>query len=233
MAASDLLAGTVMDISAALLNDPNRTVYTYAAQLPYLQLALQELQEYYQEHNIPTTQDSSAIINMEAGDTQIVYNGGSTPSLPDDMVEPQSLYESPEGENSWILMTKKQYIPHTLESLPVNMFRIYSWNGQEIRVPAASTDIDIKIDYLKELFTEIENESSIINVINARTFLQYRTASLCAEFNERNTTSSESLGAYAQMGIERAAGIAIKRGQNIYTRRRPFRAGYKSRGWTI
>jgi hypothetical protein len=230
MAASDLLAGTVLDKSASLLNDTARTVYTYAAMMPYLQMALQELQEQFMLHNLPVTEETSAIINMTAGDTEIVYNGVGVPSLPSDMVEPAQLWESPEGLGQYIPMTRRQYLPHYLEGIQQSSFGIYVWQSQKILVLPATGDIDIKIDYVKEIFSPVINESSIINLVNAATFLQYRTAGLCAEFIERNLESSNALNAYAALAIDRALGISVKGTQNIMTRRRPFRSGYKRRG---
>lgn len=229
MAASDLLAGTVMDIAASLLNDTAKSVYTYAAQIPYVKLALQELEEIFQLHNVPVTEETSAVIPMAVGDTEIVYNGGvGIPTLPNDMVEPAALWESAQGAENYFPMSKRQYLPHVLEGVVTNQFGIYVWQSQKIRVPLANAPIDIKIDYIKQLFmTPIVNESSIINVINARTFLEYRTAGLCAEFIERNQTSADSLNGYAILGLERATGISVKGTQNIMTRRRPFRGAYK------
>lgn len=229
MGASDLLAGTVMGLSASLLNDTARTIYTYAAQLPYLKIAMQELEEYFQLHNVPVVENVSAIIPMSAGDTQIIYNGVGVPTLPSDMVEPADLYESTHGQNSFTEMGKRQYLPKT--SVQINKFGVYTWQSQKITVLAATGPIDIKIDYIKQLFgTPIVDENSIINIINAKTFLEYRTAGLCAEFIERNQPSADALNAYAELGLERATGISVKGTQNIMTRRRAFRAGYKRRG---
>ena len=232
MAAPDLTAGQVMDGSASLLNDTAQTVYTYVAQLPYLKIALQELREYYALHNIPVTEEVSAVINIPTGEVAIVYNGlAPTPSLPNDMVEPLQLWERQEGIDPFIPMTKRDFLPHQLEGVETNQFIFYVWQKNEIRFLPANQDNDIKIDYIRQLFTDVVNESSQLNVINAVTFLQYRTAALCAEFIERNKTSSDSLTAYAALALDRATGISVKGTQNIMTRRRPFRAGYKRGGW--
>lgn len=230
MAASDLLAGTVMDGAASLMNDTARTTYTYTAQLPYLRIALQELQEYYQLHNIPVTEEVSAVIPLDAGDIQIVYNGVGTKTLPSDMVEPQQLWERARNTDPFIPMTKRDYLPHGLEGTVTAQYIYYAWQSQKIKLLPTSQNNDIKIDYLKQLFTNIVNEGSQINVVNAATFLQYRTAALCAEFIERNKPSADGLNAYAELAKDRACGISVKGTQNIFTRRRPFRSGYKRGG---
>jgi len=137
MAASDLLASTVMNGAAALLNDPVKTKYTFAVQLPYLNLAVQELQEEFELNSIATTQKTSAVIQIDAGVTVIPYNGAGTaanPSLPDDMVEPAQLWERNRDIDPFIPMTKLQYLPHNLEGIEINQFIYYTWNEQQIEV---------------------------------------------------------------------------------------------------
>jgi len=231
MATVDLLAGTVMDKAASLMNNTSRSVYTYAAQVPYLNIALQELQEEYELHAISVTEETSAVIQMDAGATAIVFNGVGIPTLPADMIEPSELWERLRDTDPWYPMTRRNFLPHYLEGVQQNFFTIWAWQSNEIRVLPVVQNNDIKIDYVKQLFTPVVNESSFINVINAQTFLEYRTAGLLAEFIERNITSAEAMNAYAVLAMNRAVGIGSKGKQRIMTRRRPFRQGYKRRGW--
>jgi len=231
MSAPTLLAGTVMDRAASLMNDTAQTVYHDTAQLPYINMAMQELQEHFELNAIPVTQTVSAVINMPAGSTSITYDAVGSPKLPDDMIEPSQLWERPEGIEPFIPMTRREYLPHNLEGTEIGQFVYYAWQSQEIRVLEASRDNDIKIDYVRYLFTEITGPGTSINIINAASFLEYRTAGLLAEFIERNLTSANALNAYAVLALDRVTGIGIKGKQTIQTRRRPFRAGYKRRGW--
>jgi hypothetical protein len=233
MAASDLTAAQVMAKSASLLNDTARTNYTYAAQLPYLQIALQELQEMFELNGIPVTQLTSAVIQINAGVTEIVYNAAGTPtnpSLPDDFVEPQQLWERLRDTNPYAPMFRRDYLPHGVEDIQRNSFIYFVWQDQKIIVLPSIQNNDIKIDYIKQLFENLVDENSLINIVNARTFLEYRTAALCAEFIERNLTSAGGLNNYAVLGLDRVTGISSKSKQTIMTRRRPFRSGYKRRG---
>lgn len=234
MAASDLLASTVMNGAAALLNDPNKTKYTFAVQLPYLNLAVQELQEEFELNAIATSEKTSAVIQINAGVTQIVYNGAGTPtnpSLPSDMVEPAQLWERNRGIDPFIPMVKREYLPHSLEGILISSFIYYTWQEQKITVLPSNQNNDIKIDYIRELFSSVTDENTQINTINAKSFLEYRTAGLVAEFIERNVTSANALNSYALLAMGRVTGIGAKGKQNIVTRRQPFRASYKKRGW--
>jgi hypothetical protein len=231
MSTADLVASTVLAKAATLMNDTARTVYTYTAVLPYLQIALQELQEHFELHNIPVTQLSSALINIPAGTTQIIFNGVGVPKLPDDMIEPQQLWEREEGIDPYVPMSRRDYIPHQFEGTPTGKFSFYVWEGQTIKFLPSNRNNDIKIDYVKDIFTPLVDETSHIDVINASTFLEYRAAALCAEFIERNQASANALNVYAIMALDRATGIGVKSKQSILTRRRPFRAAYKKRGF--
>lgn len=234
MSVAQLVASTVMDGAASLLNDTAKSVYTYTAQLPYLRIAMQELQELFELNNIPVTQNVSAIITVAAGVTAITYDAAGTPAnpkLPDDMVEPAQLWERAQGVDPFIPMTRRDYLPHYLEDIQSNQFIYFVWMEQQIQFLAADQNNDIKIDYIRQLFTTIADQNTQINVINATTFLEYRTAGLCAEFIERNMSSAQGLNIYAIQGMDRVTGISSKSKQTIMTRRRPFRAGYKKRGW--
>lgn len=231
MSTVDLLAGTVMDRAASLMNDSAKVTYTYTAQVPYLNTALQELQEYFQLHGISTTEVTSAVIQVNAGLTQIIFNGIGVPTLPTDLVEPKQLWERNRGIDPFIPMTKKEFLPHYLEGAPTSQFMFYVWADQKISFLPSTVDNDIKIDYVKQLFSPVVDQNSPINVINAATFLQFRSAALMAEYIERNQASANSLNAEAIMAMDRASGISIKGKQSIVTRRRPFRANYKRRGW--
>lgn len=227
-----------MDISASLMNDSAKQTYTYAAQAPYLRIALQELRELFELNNIPVTQQvTSPIITLNAGVTTIVFGAAGTPAapkLPDDLVEPAQLWERAFGIDPYVPMTKRDYLPHQLEGVQSNQFIYYVWQGQSIQVLPSVQKNDIKMDYIRQLFPDAGatvDQGTTINVINAQTFLEYRTASLLAEFIERNITSAQALGAYAVLALDRATGIGVKGKQNIFTRRRPFRSGYKRRGF--
>ena len=232
MSAADLVASTVMDASSALLNDPIKSVYTYVAQLPYLRLALQELREEYELRAVPVVEDVSAVIQVDSGQSEIVYNGVGVPALPSDMVEPSQLWERQRNIDPFIPMSKRDFLPHNLEGNQIGTFTYWVWQGNKIKLLPSNRDNDIKIDYIRELFPSVPDENAQINVVNAQTFLEYRTAALCAEFIERNETSAGALNTMAIMAMDRATGISSKGKQRLQSRRRPFRASYKRRGWT-
>lgn len=230
----NITAGMVMEKSSALLNDTSQQIFTNVNQLPYLNIALKELQEQFALNNIPVTKKTSSIINVPAGITEIGFQvtpPTTNPVLPNDLVEIEQIWERLEGTNPFIPMTKVDYLPHYLEGQLVSNFIWWSWEGQKILLLESNQDNDLKLDYIKHLFPEIEDEDDPINVINSESFLHYRVAGLCAEFIGENKERADSLNTMAIAAIERSIGISVKGGQLIRTRRLPFRAGYKSRNY--
>lgn len=228
--AADLTAGTVLDAMAVLMNDPAKTKYTNAKMIPLLNIALQELREVFEQNNVPVTDTvTSDPINIPAGKTFIAFNNGSDPSLPTDFVEPKIVWESGEGLDTYFQMTKRDSLPREWEGVLQNQFIWYVWQSQQIRFLAADQDNDIKIDYIRQIFPPVVDANSSINVINAATFLEYRGGALCAEFLGENKTRADSLNTDALLALDRVVGIGTKGRQSITIRRRPFRAGWKTR----
>lgn len=228
-----LTAQTVMISAAALLNDSGLangnipTVYTYQVQVPYLNIALNELQEKYELNGISSTQSTSSEIDYPAGSTTISFGAISTPALPNDLVEPQQLWEQNAGIIPYVPMTKREYLPRYLEGIVTSRVTWWTWSQQQIVTLPSDVDNTIKIDYIGLLFQPLVDQTSQINVINAQTWLAFRTAALMAEFIERNITSSQSLNAQCLLAVDRALGISVKGKQAIQSRRRPFRSGWK------
>lgn len=222
-----LIASEVMDLSAAALNDIDRTTYDYDTQIPYLKLASQELQEIYELNSLPVTEQSSAAIPVNAGITELRFNAPSQPRLPDNLIEPQQLWERTRNTNNWVPMTRKEFIPHILEDVETAQLAFWVWQQNMIKFMASSQDNDVKIDYIGSLFPKYIRADTIIPVQNAIGYLAYKTAELISDMVEHNDARAQSNGARAMLSLDRIAGITIKSKQQIQTRRRPFRAAYK------
>lgn len=224
-----------MNAAAAALNDPNRSTYNYTIQIPYLNMALRELQEFFELNEVPVVETvTSSVINIPSGEDHLEFNATPpVPEIPDDLIEPKALWVSPEGENQFIgPVQRSKILPRYMEGVEINTILQFVWESQEIRFFASNTDLDIKIDYIKNLFSTVTDENSQLNVINAFTFLQYRTAALMAELIEENKPRAESLNGFASLGLDRVLGIGTKGRQASNTRHRPFRSGYKARIYT-
>ena len=217
---------------ASLQNDTAQTVYTDAACLPYLNMALDELQEIFEHNNVPITNEVSATLVVPAGTQRIAFTG-TVPVLPANLIEIQQLWESLTGQGNWVPMGRREFLPHGMENPPIDQFVYWAWINQEIKLPNSTQINDLKIDYVKKIFTLpilIADVGVDLPVINAKMFLGYKTAGLCSYYIGENETRAAVLDSQAEQAIARTLGISTKGRQGIVTRRRPFRAGYKRRG---
>lgn len=229
---ADLTAAQVMNAVASILNDTARSVYTYSVQIPYLNMALRELQEDYELANMPVTDTVSAVLDVDSGVTSIGYEPDmpivGVQYLPDDLIEPKLLWERQAGINPFIPMTRVDVLPRYQEGVELNQLIWYTWQSQQLRFLAANQDNQIKMDYTRNLFVEVTDEDDTINVVNAQTPLQYKTAALIARFVEENQQRANDNDILYINALERVEGIGTKGRQAIFIRRRPFRAAYKS-----
>lgn len=213
-----------MDLSAALQNDPNKEQYTFDAQLPYLKMALKELKEYYELNDLPITNESSALIVVPLNTTILGLN--TVPALPADLIEIQNLYESTTGLEQWTEIKKREFLPKYINSILGSSYLIYAWQANQIRLPLINQARDIKIDYIRNMFMNIVDENSTIDIISGDSFLIYRTGALCAEFIGEDKGRATDLNGNASLALDRITGIGVKGTQGQSARRRPFRSRY-------
>ena len=225
-----LLASEVMDLSAAALNDIDKTTYDYATQLPYLRLALQELQELFQLNSLPVTQETSAEVLINAGVTRLAFDAAGTVRLPDNLIEPLKVWERTAGGAYWTPMTRANFIPQVYAGVRTAMLQNWTWQSNELRFLAASGNNEILIEYIGSLFPKFLRADTILPVQNAVGYLAYKTAELISDMVEHNPERAQSNGGRALMSLDRIQGITIKNKQSIMARRRPFRSGYKRGG---
>lgn len=231
MSTTFLLAGEVMDRSAALMNDPSKTDYTYQVQLPYLNMAIDELVESLEESNSSPTNQISAIITVPIGVNKITpIESVELPHYPFDLVEIQEVSERTAGsQDTFIPLGRRDF----LQAFPAsNSLMFWCWENQEIKFnpKGALGPREVQLKYIRQALSQAVGELSIIGAINSRSYLSYKTAAFCAMFIGENETRASVLEAQAEKALERLTGINNKGRQQIMTRHRPFRANYKARG---
>lgn len=231
MSTTSLTAGEVMTRAAALMNDPALTDYTYGAQLPYLNMAIDELTEALEESNSSPSNMTSAVISLAAGEYRITPPEHIvTPHYPADLVEIQEVGERNAGtEDAFVKLTRKDFV----QTYPATSSLLFwHWEDQMIKFnPNGSTsDREVQLKYVRKGLSLAINEESVIGVINARSYLAYKTAALCSQFIGENETRAAILEGKAESALEKLIGINNKGRQQIMTRHRPFRAAYKARG---
>lgn len=232
-----VVVSDVLDLTASLMNDTAKQKFTYAAMLPYFNMALQDLQLKLELNEVGVSEQTAAAVTVTKGVTSIVASSTTLPTYPADLVEIQQLWERLAGSNDpFVPMFKRDFLPHYLDNIQTDCLVYWTWLNQEIQMIGATTDREVKIDYIKQYFANsVSTTTAAVDVINARTFLMYRTAGLCAQYIGENATRAEALNNDA-WGPDHESGamgdllaINIKGKQDVQVRRKPFLSGYKMR----
>lgn len=232
-----LRAQDVMKSAAALLNDQGLlndgvpTLFTYTAQIPYLNIALGELREILEQYNVQATNATITSLIVPAGTTEIPeYDPNISNSLPKDLIGIQHLWERTEGQTEdYLDMQRLEFLPPY--SVQTTCLVYWTYQDQKLKFVGATSNRQLRMDYIADKLPDIIDPTDAINLINAQSFLIYRTAALCAEFIGENTSRANSLNSDANLSLDRFLQIGIKDKQAIPTRRRPFLSGYRGRGY--
>lgn len=229
---------SMMDAAAALMNDTEKQVWTNTVQLPYFKIACRELREHMASANMQLTEGTSEVITIDAGVTEInpPINGAGTnaaPTYPADLLEVQKVWARLSGSSDpFIEVNYVRGLDQTLAGINYDGIFQYTFQDNKIKFWPSTTDQEIKLEYVRSVIPDLVTDDSIISVINAETFLIYRTAALLSEFVGENPSRSQSLNANAIMAVDRMTTIDVKGTQKVGTRRRPFLASLKARGRT-
>lgn len=227
-----LLAQDIFTQSAALLNDQGLatsgipTLFTYTAQMPYLNMALAELRETLEQYNIQSTNVENTQLVVLAGAVQILQR-----NLPQNLIAIQNLQERDNGQTSedWQDMQRCEFLPGF--TVQTTSLVYWTYQGQNINFIGATSDRQLRLEYIADTLPKIIDPADPIVLINAQSFLNYRTAALCSEFIGENQTRAASLNQDAQSSLDRFLQIGVKDKQVYPARRRPFLAGYRGRGY--
>jgi hypothetical protein len=218
-----------MNSAAVLMNDAAKTEYTYYIQMPYLNMAINELNEHCQLNNVPIT-------SVVADDTLIVKPGvtmldmHTNPHLPFDLIEIQQINERLAGSaENYLPMTRREYLPPVVNQISELIW--WTWQYQQVNFIGATTPRQLQLNYITTGVPIIKESTDNIELINSKSYLIYRTAALLAEHIPKDGVNAGVLNLNTQMALDRFLGINTKGKQAIATRRRPFMAAYKNRGW--
>lgn len=207
-------AGSVMDLSATLMNDTPKTLYTYAVQLPFLKMAQRDLQNDFILNDVNVALEVSAVIDVAANATTL--------TLPADFFLPIKLEERLDGstsEDDWRLMSERNIEPFMQ---PGQDLDIWSFRESTIQFLGATRAKEVKMAYWR-LAPSAVSENTSITEDGAQNVLAYRNAMLCSKHIGHNIDrATELLGDY-EMSRDTLIGIYTKNNQSKQGRRLPFR----------
>lgn len=208
-----MLASEVMDRAAVLLNDRSRTTWTYTVLLPFLQAAWDELLIELENNHLKVTREVSNLINVAAGATTV--------TLPNNLVELISVKERTQGSSEDFTDLEEADWP-LLNYTATDRLEYYTWNGETLTVPAATTNRELKLRYVKSLST-ISGDDSVITLFNSKSYLSYKTAALAADNSGRAPEFADRLEARAAIALHKMISIKVGALQSKPVRRKKWR----------
>lgn len=202
-----------LDEAALFMNDANRSHYKYSVMMPFLKIALQELEDIFIANGVSyVLRESPTPIVVAAGVTTLV--------VPSDFLLPIKMEERASGSaEQYAELIEKNWTP---EEVPTDRLRYWTWdNGQVISFLGATTARDVNLYYYRALTATVVPDD-VVAINHVKQYLSGRSASLAAFIIGENTTRAQALDDLAQVALGRALNIATKKNQGKPVRRKPF-----------
>lgn len=179
-----LLAGTVMDQAAAILNDVAKNLYSYTVQLPYIKKANEDLEQTLLVYGVTIQFKKSAAITVSAGATTLV--------LPSDFLVPISLWERASGstnEDDYVEMDERDWEENTQAQSTLTQ---WSFRENGINLVPSTANREVKL-YYDKMLTVVNSENSTEDSILFKSFLAAKTAEYCARFIGMNKVMADEI----------------------------------------
>jgi hypothetical protein len=220
----DVRALDIMAQVVALLNDPEYTDYTPKVMVPYLNIAIEELNEHLEEANVGVSNQVSQNITVYAGEYKIL-------NPPIDIIEIQEVSERNKGTQDAFIPLPRREFPD--DFAPTSSLTSWTYQNQTIifNLRGCNAAKEVRLKYISKPIRRVADENGVVGNSSATTYLSYKTAALLAKFVGENESRASVLNEQADQALERIIGISNKGRQQMMTRHRPFRAGYKMRSW--
>lgn len=204
----------IQDDARALLNDTFSDIFTDAILLPFTKKAYQELQDELTLNGIETTVEKDYTENIAAGTKKITN--------PADFIMPLEVWEKPQGnaDTDYVLMIERAWEP---DIVITDHLRFWDWADDEVRFPGATANVTVKVKYIKFL-AALTATGSTIPVINCQVYLASRVAAIAAYSVGGNPERSAVYQTDAKSRLDTIVATAVKRNQQLGTRRQPNRS---------
>lgn len=210
-------AGSVMLRAANHLNDPNQLMFTNTVLLPFLNMALESLEEELGKHEISAFKKVSITIDVDAEDNQLT-------NLPVDFIEPISLHErNRDSSEDWVEVDEKAEIDSNLIVRPSTQIIQWSRRNIGVYINPPSQDREVLLYYIAGI-TPALVAGTVIDIEGARRFLALDTARQASRDLGNSPTKSLSL----EKDTDKALNNVITRLQkgdqgSLGTRRKAYR----------
>src|SRR5258706_14372172 len=138
--------GSVGKAARAFLNDQDGSKYTNQRLLPYMQAAIDELEDELLLISSEVFEETSAVLDIPANTLELKYSG-TVPTLPSDLVEPILLEEKADGAlvSTFVPVKKVRDLSVIPQTQTLNE---WVYQEQSIKFIGATVPVDLRITYM-------------------------------------------------------------------------------------
>lgn len=208
------------EVAGVFLNDAAKTLYTYAAQLPHLKRANQDLEMKLLIFGASVQRINSDVIDVAAN--------ALTVTLPDDFLLPLELWERRDGgsNDDWVPMSEVRTLPEVTPGATNLVY--WSFENNAINLVGAAIATEVLLKYERQLAV-ITGQNSPEDFTLSKNYLSARTAELCARYIGMNKEMADDIAAIEVGRSEDDLLRALTLNQQGIRARRPhFRTQYPS-----
>lgn len=206
-------SGSVMLRAATHLNDPSQLVWTSGVMLPFLNMALGELDDELAVHGVSPLRNESIIATVDIADTTI--------AMPVGFVEAVSLSERIRGSSDfWREVDEVRWIDRNLTT----QTEIVQWatRGQSaIEINAPQSDREVLLRYIAGI-TEATGTGTTLDYDASANYLGLLTAKNAARDGGNSSSKVSMLEPDITRARDRMLRRLVKGKQSIGVRRRPY-----------
>jgi hypothetical protein len=187
-----MLASTVLDEAAALLNDQGKATFTYTNMLPLLSKANDELETALTKNGLS--------VNRQLSSTATIAIGTVLFPLPADLLTPLVMSERNLGSSD--LFSDMDEVRDQPEEAVGSDLKYWSYSNMLLKLgPAnnvgANSAREVKLIY-QRLLTPLTSQNAVVDVSKAKSYLAERTAGLAARFIGENEGRADTLDVMAR-----------------------------------
>jgi len=208
-----MIVSSILTDAAALLNDSSQTTWDSNTLFPYFKKAYKEIIRALEINGAAVLKEVSAL-------TTVLANATSITTITDIRV-PLTLWERASGSSDvFARMAELAWEP---EIEKTSELRFWAWREATIVFPGATTDRQVKLNYIKTLDAPSATNSTII-IPEAEIFLTARTAALAAALSGGNMERASALSQDADIAKFEFLTLQVQTTQGLPVRKKGYRA---------
>lgn len=206
-------AGDVMNLSAALLNDRLKSLFSFEIQLPYLRSANDDLDLEIQDAGWSIV---DSVCNVP------VAIGATTVTLPCAFFLPTFLEQriaTSTDDDAFSTIMERNIEPSYEATQDI---AYWAFRNNLINITPSTEAKTVRVTFRRNII-DLGDQTTVAEINKAKNFLAFRTAALIAEFVGNNKEIADSLNLQAVVSLEKLTSVMVKNTQGFRARRKPFR----------